>query len=123
MYDEAMDAFEKNGLIRYSKDGLLYLAEMRYDRLESKMDHLACFAGNYTHFILKFIMSFTTRIRNFNLNYATTIGGMFALGAHTDPNKSGNSQMNPRAERHMKIAEGITNTCHESYIRTQTRLG
>lgn len=23
----------------------------------------------------------------------------------------------------MKIAEGITNTCHESYIRTQTRLG
>lgn len=47
MYDEAMDAFEKNGLIRYSKSGLLYIAEMRYDRIESKMDHLACFAGRF----------------------------------------------------------------------------
>jgi mannosyl-oligosaccharide alpha-1,2-mannosidase len=23
----------------------------------------------------------------------------------------------------MEVAEGITNTCHESYIRTYTRLG
>jgi len=46
MYDEAMEALEKNGLIRYSKNGLLYIAEMKYDRIESKMDHLACFAGN-----------------------------------------------------------------------------
>jgi hypothetical protein len=45
MYDDAMEALEKNGLIRYSKSGLLYIAEMKYDRLESKMDHLACFAG------------------------------------------------------------------------------
>jgi len=29
MYDEAMDAFEKNGLIRYSKSGLVYFAEMK----------------------------------------------------------------------------------------------
>jgi len=52
MYDAAVDAFEKNGLIRYSKSGLLYLAEMRYDRVESKMDHLACFAGLFTSFIV-----------------------------------------------------------------------
>ncbi|XP_021958520.1 mannosyl-oligosaccharide 1,2-alpha-mannosidase IA isoform X2 [Folsomia candida] len=94
MYDAAMEAFEKNGLIRYSKGGLLYIAEMRYDRIESKMDHLACFAG-----------------------------GLFALGAHTDPNLVGPEKNSARANRHMKIAEGITNTCHESYIRTQTRLG
>lgn len=96
MYDDAIDAFEKNGLIRYSKNGLLYFAEMRYDRLESKMDHLACFSG-----------------------------GMLALGAVTDPTANSNqaNNENSRAHRHMKIAEGITNTCHESYIRTTTRLG
>ncbi|CAL8139896.1 unnamed protein product [Orchesella dallaii] len=94
MYDDAIDAFEKNGLIRYSKSGLLYFAEMRYDRLESKMDHLACFAG-----------------------------GMLALGAHTDPLAINHGTDTTRANRHMKIAEGVTNTCHESYIRTATRLG
>lgn len=96
MYDDAIEAFEQNGLIRYSKSGLLYFAEMRYDRLESKMDHLACFAG-----------------------------GMLALGAVYDPTSSQNHQAveNSRASRHMKIAEGVTNTCHESYIRTATRLG
>lgn len=95
MYDDAIEAFEKNGLIRYSKSGLLYFAEMRYDRLESKMDHLACFAG-----------------------------GMLALGAIHDPTSSlTQTTENNRASRHMKIAEGITNTCHESYIRTATRLG
>ncbi|ODM93687.1 Mannosyl-oligosaccharide alpha-1,2-mannosidase isoform A [Orchesella cincta] len=94
MYDDAIDAFEKNGLIRYSKSGLLYFAEMRYDRLESKMDHLACFAG-----------------------------GMLALGAHTDPLVINHGSDATRANRHMKIAEGVTNTCHESYIRTATRLG
>jgi len=52
-------------------------------------------------------------------------GGLFALGAHTDPNlsPSADSPNASRATRHMKIAEGITNTCHESYIRTETRLG
>jgi mannosyl-oligosaccharide alpha-1,2-mannosidase len=49
MYDDAMDAFEQNGLIRYSKSGLMYFAEMKYDRIESKMDHLACFGGNDSH--------------------------------------------------------------------------
>lgn len=97
MYDDAIDAFEKNGLIRYSKNGLLYFAEMRYDRLESKMDHLACFAG-----------------------------GMLALGAINDPtayNNHNHGSEASRASRHMKIAEGVTNTCHESYIRATTRLG
>ena len=51
MYDDAMDALEKNGLIRYSKSGLMYFAEMRYDRIESKMDHLACFAGTVSYLL------------------------------------------------------------------------
>merc|ERR1712073_20219 len=42
-------------------------------------------------------------------------GGMYGLAAHEE--KDSNS------ERWMKIAEGITNTCHESYDRTDTKLG
>eukprot|EP00094_Tigriopus_californicus_P009560 TCALIF_09218-PA protein Name:"Similar to alpha-Man-I Mannosyl-oligosaccharide alpha-1,2-mannosidase isoform A (Drosophila melanogaster)" AED:0.28 eAED:0.28 QI:0/0.66/0.71/0.85/1/1/7/1276/539 len=42
-------------------------------------------------------------------------GGMYALGAKTLKNSYENEWM--------KIAEGITNTCHESYDRTDTKLG
>lgn len=42
-------------------------------------------------------------------------GGLFALGAAT--------QQDQNSERYMDIGKGITNTCHESYIRTATRLG
>lgn len=42
-------------------------------------------------------------------------GGLFALGAAT--------QQDQNSERYMEIGKGITNTCHESYIRTATRLG
>ena len=44
MWDEAIDAVEKH-LVKKSTSGLTYLAEMKYDRLEHKMDHLACFAS------------------------------------------------------------------------------
>lgn len=41
---------------------------------------------------------------------------MFALGAQThDDNEVSN--------RHMEIATGLTNTCHESYDRSATKLG
>ena len=64
-------------------------------------------------------------MRKIIIFHAFTTGGLFALGAHTDPNVSGNPNpaLDQRITRHMKIAEGITNTCHESYIRTHTRLG
>ena len=42
-------------------------------------------------------------------------GGMYGLAAHTE--KDFNSQ------RWMNLATGITNTCHESYVRTETKLG
>ncbi|KAL7304893.1 hypothetical protein TKK_0002697 [Trichogramma kaykai] len=41
-------------------------------------------------------------------------GGMFGLGAKND---------NEVNDRHMEVASGLTNTCHESYIRTPTKLG
>jgi len=85
MYDESIAAIEKY-LLQRSKSGLVYLADMKYDRLEHKMDHLACFAG-----------------------------GLFALGAQ--------SLESPEKERITQIGADITNTCHESYIRTDTKLG
>merc|ERR1712079_983531 len=42
-------------------------------------------------------------------------GGMYGLAAHEE--KDSNS------ERWMGIAKGITNTCHESYDRSDTKLG
>lgn len=37
------------------------------------------------------------------------------MGAHTLPNQ--------HSQRYMEVAEGISNTCHESYDRTATKLG
>lgn len=85
MYDEAMQAIIEH-MIRTSAGGLIYVSDMKFDRLEHKMDHLACFAG-----------------------------GLFGLGAVTQDNQF--------SRDYMKKAEGLTNTCHESYIRTITHLG
>ncbi|XP_042882223.1 mannosyl-oligosaccharide 1,2-alpha-mannosidase IA-like [Penaeus japonicus] len=85
MYEEAIGVIT-NRLVLKSHSGLTYLAESKFDRLEHKMDHLACFAG-----------------------------GMYALGA-----KAINNQV---STTHLEIAEGLANTCHESYARTPTGLG
>ncbi|VVC37442.1 Glycoside hydrolase family 47 [Cinara cedri] len=44
MFDDAMASVMDN-LVQTSASGLTYLADMRFDRLEHKMDHLTCFAG------------------------------------------------------------------------------
>ncbi|KAK7082327.1 hypothetical protein SK128_020820 [Halocaridina rubra] len=85
MYEEAIDGITKR-LVLKSHSGLTYLAESKFDRLEHKMDHLACFSG-----------------------------GMYAMGAK--------SIQNENSKTHMEIAEGLANTCHESYARTPTGLG
>ncbi|XP_037026450.1 mannosyl-oligosaccharide alpha-1,2-mannosidase IA isoform X2 [Bradysia coprophila] len=85
MYDEAMTAILKHMIVT-SPGGLIYTSDMKFDRLEHKMDHLACFSG-----------------------------GLFALGAQTLQNEN--------SKRYMEVGAGITNTCHESYIRTPTHLG
>lgn len=86
MYDDAMEAVEKHLLQTSAKGKLMYLADMKYDRLEHKMDHLACFSG-----------------------------GLIALGAQS---------MEKEAKQHYtNIGAGITNTCHESYVRTATGIG
>jgi len=42
-------------------------------------------------------------------------GGMYGLAAREEQDEN--------SERFMNIARGITNTCHESYIRSDTKLG
>ncbi|XP_059610000.1 mannosyl-oligosaccharide alpha-1,2-mannosidase IA [Phlebotomus argentipes] len=85
MFDEAMPPIIEH-MVRTSPNGLIYVSDMKFDRLEHKMDHLACFAG-----------------------------GLFGLGSQTLSNEW--------STKYMEIAHGLTNTCHESYIRTQTKLG
>jgi len=88
LYDDAMDGFVNNSLVKISKpSNLLYIAESRDDRVEDVVGHLACFAG-----------------------------GMFALGAHVAPT-------NKNAVRDAEIGRNFTNTCHESYIRSNTKIG
>ncbi|PSN45702.1 Mannosyl-oligosaccharide alpha-1 [Blattella germanica] len=85
MYDDAIH-YVLQHMLKVSPGGLTYISDMKFDRLEHKMDHLACFSG-----------------------------GMIGLGAHT--------LKNDLSKRYMGIAEAITNTCHESYDRTATKLG
>lgn len=85
MFDEAMQAINQY-MIRTSPSGLTYVSDMKFERLEHKMDHLACFAG-----------------------------GLYGLG--------GTTRDNQYSARYLEIGEGLTNTCHESYVRTFTRLG
>lgn len=44
MYNEAIDAIDKK-LVQKSRSGLVYIADLKYDRLEHKMGHLACFSA------------------------------------------------------------------------------
>lgn len=46
LYDDAMDGFVNNSLVKISKPShLLYIAESRDDRVDDIVGHLACFAG------------------------------------------------------------------------------
>lgn len=85
MFDDAMAAIMEH-MIRKSQGGLTYVSDLKFDRLEHKMDHLACFSG-----------------------------GLFGLAANTLDNE--------QSPKYMEVARGLTNTCHESYIRTATHLG
>lgn len=44
MYDDAMQSVLKH-MLHTSPGGLTYFAELKFDRPEHKMDHLACFSG------------------------------------------------------------------------------
>ena len=50
MFDQAATDVE-NELVKTSASGLTYFAEKKYGRLEHKMDHLACFGGEFQFFL------------------------------------------------------------------------
>lgn len=49
MFDDAMQAVLTHMLLE-SPSGLMYFAELKFERPEHKMDHLACFSGKYYPF-------------------------------------------------------------------------
>ena len=50
-YIDAMDSVIEK-LVQKSNEGLTYFAEMKFGRLEHKMDHLACFSGDISNLFL-----------------------------------------------------------------------
>lgn len=46
MFDEAMEAVIEH-MVRKSAGGLTFVSDLKFERLEYKMDHLACFSGNH----------------------------------------------------------------------------
>lgn len=51
MFDEAMQAIIEH-MVRTSNGGLTFVSDLKFERLEYKMDHLACFAGNTNKILL-----------------------------------------------------------------------
>ncbi|CAG7721013.1 unnamed protein product [Allacma fusca] len=89
MYDEAMNALIKNLMFTSKPSHLVYFGDSWGTTfVDHTFSHLACFAG-----------------------------GMFALGAFTDPTSGA------RPERDMQIGENITYTCRQSYVRSKTGIG
>ena len=122
LFDEAALDIERQ-LVKKSPSGLTYIAEYKYGRTEDKMDHLACFAGMvlgivFCVYFLGYNMDrFTLNTKSlFKIYIFIPIsGGMYGLAAHKENDEN--------SGRWMDIAAGITNTCHESYDRTDTKLG
>lgn len=86
------------------------------------MDHLGCFAGmlmnqqpltsllSISHLLLwKYdFINFPSDCVNFWISFISVKGGMFALGAKYSDNE----------EKYLNLGAGISNTCHESYVRS-----
>ena len=75
-------------MLEISPGGLTYIGEFKSNRIDKKMDHLACF-----------------------------IAGLFALSVMQAPLNEQDKIL------YTGLAANITNTCHESYARTPTKIG
>ena len=47
MFDDAMQAVLRH-MLQTSNAGLIYISDLKYDKIEYKMDELACFSGTYS---------------------------------------------------------------------------
>lgn len=50
MFDDAMQAVLAH-MLKESPNGLMYFAELKFERPEHKMDHLGCFSGKYLKYV------------------------------------------------------------------------
>lgn len=57
MYDSAMLAMINNNIIQTSSGGLIYATDLRYNRFDHRMGHLACFAGEFAEILLRTVRS------------------------------------------------------------------
>jgi hypothetical protein len=89
MYDKAMDGMHTHLLQTSTPSNLTFIADRNSGVIDTKMDHLVCF-----------------------------MGGLLALGAHTDPTRIDS----PRAQRDLKTAKALTYTCYQMYARMKTGI-
>lgn len=87
MYLDAMKSVQEQ-LMDTTASNLTYFGEFKSNRLDKKMDHLACFSGG--------LLALTSSIKSLSKE---------------------------EQNHYFDLAKRITHTCHESYIRTPTRLG
>jgi len=52
MYNDAIAAITEH-MIKTSPGKLVYVSDLKYDRLEHKMGHLACFAGKFLYVLMQ----------------------------------------------------------------------
>ena len=72
LYDDAIEALENHLLYKSAQHNLWYFAEMRNNRIEHKMDHLACFIAGL--FALQSSNEPTEERKNHFLELAMEIG-------------------------------------------------
>lgn len=61
MFDDAMQGVFQH-MLKTSSNGLMYFADLKFDRVEHKMDHLACFSGISKNIIFSRIEGKTSNI-------------------------------------------------------------
>lgn len=72
MFDDAMQGVFQH-MLKTSTNGLMYFADLKFDRVEHKMDHLACFSGIFQNSIGIRFFKKKTQIYFFNHNILLTI--------------------------------------------------
>jgi mannosyl-oligosaccharide alpha-1,2-mannosidase len=93
MYDASVQGLFSHLARRSLKSNLLYVSQKRGGSLDRKMEHLTCF-----------------------------VGGMLAMGAHTDPTSGGPGAESERARRDGRAARALAYTCYQMYARSPVGL-
>ncbi|XP_050424507.1 mannosyl-oligosaccharide alpha-1,2-mannosidase IA [Adelges cooleyi] len=113
MFDDAMASVMDN-LVQTSASGLTYLADMRFERIEHKMDHLSCFAGGM------FALAGETLGSDSSKHY-TELGAQLTETCHVAYDKTA-TKLGPEAFRFTENYEAVAVRGTEKYniLRPET---